>query len=297
MAREILLQAESERVDSDADAYVDKDGLLLSAPCSYAQLTSPVFDDWRKKLLYPKGSADRKLWEWIFITQALCERGMFGSDKRGLGFAVGREPLPDFFANLKCNIMASDLVGGKSSAQWAASSQHAERLENLYTGYFSTKEDFYQNVSFKSIDMNNIPNDEAGYDFLWSSCALEHVGNMELAEDFIYNAMKCLKPGGVAVHTTEYNLSSNSDTVLSGPSVILRARDFERISENLRKEGHEINLCFKLGESPADEYVALPPYGYGGLLRSMRGITPHLCLRLLIEGYIATSYGLIIKKC
>jgi hypothetical protein len=296
IAGEILLLAESEKGVSDADAYVGEDGLLLSAPCSYSQLTSALFDGWRKKLLYPRGAVDRKLWEWIFISQALSERGMFGSNKRGLGFAVGREPLPDFFASLKCNIMASDIALGKTSASWAASNQHAQRLENLYTGYFSTEDDFYKRVSFRSIDMNDIPNDELGYDFLWSSCALEHVGNMQLAEAFIYNAMKCLKPGGVAVHTTEYNLSSNSDTVLSGPSVVFRTSDFERIAENLRKDGHEISLCFKLGDTAADEYVAIPPYNYGGLLRSMRGITPHLYLRLLIDGYIATSYGLIVKK-
>jgi hypothetical protein len=296
MAAKILQQAESERMDSDAGAYIGEDGLMLSAPCSYIQLISPTFDAWRKRLLYPKGGVERKLWEWIFITQALSERGMFGSDKTGLGFAVGREPLPDFFASLGCNITASDLAKEKSSQAWTATKQHSAKLEDLMTGYFSSEEDFYKRVSFMPVDMNNIPHDLKDYDFLWSSCALEHVGNMKLAEEFIYNAMKCLKPGGIAVHTTEFNLSSNSSTILSGSSVVFRKKDFERIAANLVKEGHKIDLCFKLGETAADNYVDLPPYNYGGLLYSMRGITPHLHLRLIIDGYIATSYGIIIKK-
>ena len=37
---------------------------------------------------------------------------------------------------------------------------------------------------------------------------------------FIEGAMNLLKPGGIAVHTTEYNVSSNEETIMEGNDVI-----------------------------------------------------------------------------
>jgi hypothetical protein len=49
--------------------------------------------------------------------------------------------------------------------------------------------------------------DLSTYDFIWSSCSLEHLGSLELGEQFIYNSLKHLKPGGVCPHD-EYNAQS-----------------------------------------------------------------------------------------
>ena len=35
----------------------------------------------------------RKMWEWLFIAEALRERGMLAAGRRGVGFGVGQEPL------------------------------------------------------------------------------------------------------------------------------------------------------------------------------------------------------------
>ena len=40
-------------------------------------------------------------------------------------------------------------------------------------------------------------------------------------------------PGGVGVHTTEYNLSSNERTVEQGPTVLYRRRDLDTIRDAL----------------------------------------------------------------
>ena len=48
---------------------------------------------------------------------------------------------------------------------------------------------------------------------LWSSCSLEHLGSISHGIEFILNSLKCLKQHGVAVHTTEFNLSSNEETL------------------------------------------------------------------------------------
>ena len=45
--------------------------------------------------------------------------------------------------------------------------------------------------------------------------------------DFVINSMRVLKPGGVAVHTTEFNLSSNDDTIEARDLCVYRRRDIE----------------------------------------------------------------------
>jgi hypothetical protein len=71
-------------------------GLLKSCPCTQAQLQSEALQQWIPRLR-ESPSLHRKLWEWCYICQALSERDMLRPGRRGLGFAVGREPLtPDF---------------------------------------------------------------------------------------------------------------------------------------------------------------------------------------------------------
>lgn len=42
---------------------------------------------------------NRKIWEWCYVAEALSERGMLLPGRRGLGFAVGQEPLVALFAS------------------------------------------------------------------------------------------------------------------------------------------------------------------------------------------------------
>ena len=94
---------------------------------------------------------------------------------------------------------------------------------------------FDANVSYRICDMSDIPEDLNGFDFNWSSCCFEHLGSLEAGMDFVINAVeKTLRPGGIAVHTTEFNLSSNEQTVEEGPTVIYRRRDIEELVRRFR---------------------------------------------------------------
>jgi SAM-dependent methyltransferase len=132
--------------------------------------------------------------------------------------------------------------------------------------------------------MNHIPKDLRGFDFIWSSCSLEHLGSLKHGEYFVYNAMRCLKPGGIAVHTTEYNFSSNEETLDTGGTVLYRRCDIEQIVKRLQYRGHKISLDFASGDLPDDQFIDMPPYKHD----------PHLKLQLL--QYVITSMGLIIEK-
>jgi len=258
---------------------------LISAPCTQVQLTSRNFVWWRESLRIRQLRFHRKDWEWAFICQALYERNCLQQGKRGLGFAVGREPLPSLFASLGCRILATDMPADDAQkAGWTQSRQHCEELDSLNRRGICNPAAFAERVEFRHVDMRHLPDDLRQYDFLWSSCSIEHLGSLGAGLDFVKKSLACLKPGGVAIHTTEYNCDSNDATLDSGPVILYRRRDFEALAKELRGQGHGITLGFELGNEIADKHIQSKPY------------TNDVHLKLLLSGFVATSYGLIVQK-
>jgi hypothetical protein len=231
----------------------------------------------------------RKTWEHIYIIQALYERGYLSNNKLGLGFAVGIEPLPALFAKLGCQIVATDLsVDNANKLGWIQSDQHSNNnLSALNRNNICPSDQFNKRVSFRNVDMNAIPNDLTDFDFCWSSCAFEHLGSIEKGLAFVTNAMKTLKPGGIAIHTTEYNLSSDIKTIDNNPNfVIFRKQDILRLIQELTSHGHSVlPLDLSNGNGIFDNFVDLPPY-----------FRKKIHLKLWLNGYVSTSIGLIIRK-
>lgn len=262
-----------------------KTSLLSSQLCTQEILETAVFQGWAERLGETRGTLHRKIWEYCFIAQALSERGMLQTGRSGLGFAVGQEPLASFFCSLGISVHATDLFTQLAQEQgWVSTNEHASGIGAINARGLCSDELLGKYCTFSHVDMNHIPDDLHGFDFLWSSCSLEHLGSIAHGERFIHNAMQCLKPGGVAVHTTEYNVSSNSSTVKSGGTVLFRRKDINQIAQQLRRHGHTIDVDFAYGTLPADSFVDVAPYHHD----------PHLKLQLL--NYVSTSIGLIIKK-
>src|SRR5262249_4886417 len=104
---------------------------LKSCICTQAQLESATFRQWCQRLGEPF-KLHRKLWEFAYIAQALFERGTLQPGRRGLGFAVGLEPLSALFASYGCEIVATDLHLEKAKQLgWVAWGQHAAGLDVL----------------------------------------------------------------------------------------------------------------------------------------------------------------------
>jgi len=230
---------------------------------------------------------NRKVWEWCFIYQALLERGLLAPGRKGLGFGVGKEPLAALFASHGCRVAATDMETRAARAfGWAQSEEHSDALEDLNERGICEPGEFQKLVTFEHMDMNDISAEHDNkYDFTWSACAFEHLGSIEAGKRFVLNQMNCLKPGGVAVHTTEFNLSSNSDTLERNPSyVIFRQQDFDWMVKALRDAGCTVEIDYTIGTGEIESHVDLPPYK----------TDPHL--RLKIARYTCTSIGLIITK-
>jgi hypothetical protein len=257
-----------------------------SALCKQADFALDAYRYWSSAMRLP-ATLHRKYWEFFYICQALYERGLLGKGRTGLGFGVGREPLPALFAAFGCTIGATDQAPGDATrAGWQQTGQHANGLTALEKSDICAPATFRERVSFETVDMNDVPVHLQGrFDFCWSACCLEHLGSLERGLSFIENSLNTLKIGGVAVHTTEFNLSSNTDTLESRDLSIYRRCDIEALVTRLEQAGHHVEpLDFSTGTTFVDGYIDLPPY------RS----EPHL--RLRIGEYDCTSIGLIISR-
>jgi SAM-dependent methyltransferase len=259
---------------------------LRSQACTLAALQSPNFAYWTHRLSADAPRPHRKVWEWCYIAQALFERGCLQDTSRGLGFAVGTEPLSALFASLGCRITATDLdLDQASAAGWTSTHEHASDASMLDERGICPPDALAQNVRLLNVDMRDVPEDLVDFDFAWSSCAIEHLGSLDAAMAFVERSMDCLKPGGIAVHTTEYNVESDERTIEVGKDVIFRRRDLLELRRRLERKGFLVaDYEFGTGDSVADRFVDEPPYDGPA----------HLKLR--IGGFASTSFGLIVGK-
>lgn len=220
----------------------------------------------------------RKQWEWGFLAHHLVNFVKPGM--RGLGFGCGTEPLPALMASRGATVVATD---APEEHGWSLGNQWSDSVERLSCPNIISDELLRQRVTFRPCDMTAIPDDLRGFDFTWSSCAFEHLGSLEAGMQFVQDSMRTLRPGGFAVHTTEFNLSSDTDTVDSGGTVLYRKQDMTRLTERLRAEGHTVaEFSISPTAHQFDTHIDVPPFSS----------SPHLRLRLM--GYITTSAGILV---
>jgi hypothetical protein len=255
----------------------------VSQLCTYQQFQEPAFAHWTAEMRTPM-RAHRKYWEFAYILETLRQHGMLQPGRKGLGFGTGKEPLPAVMARHGVEVLATDLAPGDAATRgWTSTAQHTAMLSDLNERGICDPDTFARLVRLEASDMNAISPDYAGFDFCWSSCALEHLGSINAGLRFIENSLRTLRPGGIAVHTTEYNCSSNGRTVGHGPTVLFRMQDFLRLGERLRSLGHQVRFNFCQGSGEVDRHVDLPPY------------TSETTLKLRLMRYVTTSIGVIVQ--
>jgi len=257
---------------------------------AYMDSAVPVASDFDEKpfleflkLIRHHPQRHRKLWEWAFIHHHCREEGMLRPGKKGLGFGVGREKLPCIFAARGCSIVATD-GPAEIAAQWS-DKEYTNQKWQLFHDTIIDEETFERLVYFQECDMKKIDQQLIEFDFCWSACAFEHLGNIDAGIEFVLNSLTTLKIGGIAVHTTEFNVGSNIETVEFGPTVLYRRKDIERLVELATTAGHKVRpLPIQFGDSKIDRHVDIPPY-VGD---------PHL--KLAFSKFVTTSLGVVIER-
>lgn len=267
---------------------------LTSKLCHQVDIESPWLRHWCDRLCM-KPLYHRKVWEDCFVLQALWEHGMLRDGCRGLGFAVGTEPLPAFLCGHGIDILATDLDAADARASgWSSTNQHAAHKDALFKPSLVSREAFDRLCTFQPLDMNHIPRNLRGsFDFCWSICSFEHVGSIEKGLRFVENSVDCLLPGGIAVHTTEFNLYDDGPTIDDWPTVLFQRQHIEALRDRLAAKGHRmLEPSFDPGSGVLDRFVDVPPFEHQPRSTLHYEHTPHL--KLSVDGFPVTSIGLII---
>lgn len=256
-------------------AFERPDSQLVTA----SQIYEPACRRWFERLNTPL-VMDRKAWEYAFILNAINVYANTGPGTRGLAFGCGKELAVSILAADGAEILATDYVADMSESKgW-----EARGLDDLFFAEHIDRNTFDNRVRFQHLDMNQIDPDLGDFDFCWSTGSLEHIGGYTNGLAFVENAMECLKPGGIAVHTTEFTLTSEIYGHDHPELSFYCQADIEALAERLIQAGHAIVLNFNRGTTPADMHVDVPPYHSGMTL------TAHF------RSHIITSIGLIIQK-
>jgi len=256
--------------------------------CKQIDFSSETFRNIVSDYLIQPVIYHRKLWEFVYIIRMLELSGMVSESKKGLGFGCGYERLVPALAAKGVNLTVTDLEKG-----W-----FEEQEELNWDIYFDApticdKQLFNKVVTLSHLNMSDIPDEylQGEYDFIWSSCSLEHLGGLLKGMEFIINSLKALKVNGVAIHTTEYNISANNKgtnynkTLETPEACAYRKLDFTWLANHLAPLGYKFfSIDYDSGDLQYDLEIDQPPY------------TPDKHLKLNVESFDLTSLGFVIER-
>ncbi len=268
---------------------------LGSKPTTQADIESPWFAWWCREL-HIAPYYHRKLWEYAFVLQSLYEGGMLRAGAKGLGFGCGEEPIASYLASRDVRVTVTDLERDRAKALgWTETAEHLGSLDLAFKPDLVDRSRFDRLVSLEVVDMNDVPRRFDGrFDFCWSICALEHLGSIEKGIRFVERAMATLRPGGIAVHTTEFNYMSANETIDGPPTSLFLRRHLLELRDRLEQAGHRVEpLDFDTGSGVLDRFIDLPPYEWDGLGEEYWG-APIGRLKLCVERFPSTCFGIVV---
>jgi SAM-dependent methyltransferase len=154
--------------------------------------------------LSPEGFIHRKDWEWALGIIAMRRFGKLNEKSTAIGVGSGTEPVPFYLANKVKHVYATDLYGQNDGWKRAAPSDFPENPKK-YTP-FPYKEDA---LTVLRMDGTKLEFPSESFDIAFSFSSIEHFGggdrkNHSGALRSLKEIERVLKPGGLAVITTEY---------------------------------------------------------------------------------------------
>jgi len=206
-----------------------------------------------------------KQWQYhqvLRFARSRFAKGFPSGKAQACGFGVGKEPIPAALASQGWNVLATDYLNGPGSSAWRDTEQMLSNRLDLNDRKICKAREFEDRVNFKSVDMSDLPSELHGrFDFIWSTCALGHIGGYRAGLEFILESAKLLRPGGVAVHTTEVDLSEQGELFDTAGLSLYRRVDLARTLDLLQSAGLMVPTHgFSVGPGEFENIVDRPPY-------------------------------------
>jgi FkbM family methyltransferase len=238
--------------------------------------------DWKSEVISEKRFTETNFFLWMnllrdvprlhskqFQNYAIMEAAnsileLGKGDVKAMGFGVGIEPIPAGLAKLGFDVLATDYLDSEIASEWKNTDQLVSSPEDLNARGILTESEFISRVKFMNMDMNKIPpelNDQ--FDFVWSSCALGHIGGYQNGLDFILRSVKLLKPGGIALHTTELDVSPGESRFESPTLSLYREKDLNALIKNLNSEGYQVDHFSNVSnwDGESERFIDREPWG------------------------------------
>jgi SAM-dependent methyltransferase len=175
----------------------------LNKICDIADWDDPL---WQRSLddlgaMVEPERRHRKEWEFAQGLYGLRQLRALHPDARALGLGCGHEPLIYFFATRLAEVIATDLYEG--DFQNGEANPLVLEDPSLFAP-FAYPPDALQ---MRRMDATRIDYPDASFDIVFSFSSLEHFGSRRLQLQSLAEIHRVLRPGGVAVLTTELILN------------------------------------------------------------------------------------------
>lgn len=263
----------------------------LSKVCDAADWFDPEIMEIVQKELQEKPRFHRKQWEFALIFLALRKHGLLQPDKVGLCLGGGKERVLYAIARHIQRLVVTDLY--ETDTTWdCAKTDDPDR-------FIKTDKPFpVDDAKLQALrmDMRRLEFPDNSFDFCYSSCSFEHIGEYGDFLQHLQEVHRVLKEGGVYVFTTE--LHFGNETIEDAHNFIFSPdylRDLIAASPLAPDQQPEVSLAAHRANLPLPSNVKHLTFdGKNHLGAALMQEYPHL---LLLRGkYPFTSISLILRK-
>jgi SAM-dependent methyltransferase len=172
--------------------------MLLQKIADAADWAEPNIDFIIRQRLKQMPLPHLKQWEQATIFRALVEGGRLRRDARCIGFGTGKERLIYTFADMVSCVVATDLY--EPDTIWANTARTEDPQQHVLSE--APEWALADRIEALRMDMRQVDFPDNHFDFAWSTCAIEHIGEDADFIQHLNEAYRVLRDGGMYVFTT-----------------------------------------------------------------------------------------------
>lgn len=201
--RRVLQPFDRWHVEPQPAATFETADLALNKVCRLSDSANPLWRQGFADLGFPDAPArfHRKVWEFNQTLYGLRKLGRLTPGSVALGIGCGHEELMYFLANRIARVVATDLYEGS----YLGGESDADVLEHpAKYAPFNFREDHLEVRRMNGLALDAA---DGSFDFAFCLSSIEHFGTVRDKRQAFREMFRVLKPGGVAVVTTEVVLN------------------------------------------------------------------------------------------